>query len=56
MTSDMPDFGTIEELWCFVCCKKQSDKRRHVLGGDDEWYCERCEKHHFDAIVAYYVK
>lgn len=50
----------IKTFWCCNCCELQQDdegnnikeeKRRHVLGQDDEWYCEVCDAHHFNAIV-----
>ena len=62
---EMQPFGTIESQFCPECCNLVQDEdgftvhqdvRKHVLGGDDEWYCEVCDKQHFDAIVAYYTK
>ena len=43
-------FGTTEIMFCGICNGSHS----HVLGGDDCWYCERCDRAHYQYILDYY--
>ncbi len=54
------EFGTIIEMACECSGIIQDDDGNilslipHILGGDDEWYCSKCEQSHYDYINTYY--
>lgn len=58
-------FGTIKKGYCPGCVRIVQDEEggdagtslpNLILGGDDDWYCEKCDSSHFKAIQQHYTK